>query len=267
MNRLLALLSLLAVASSATPAIEQGADGLLVRTAHYVATFNADSGLLHTLTLADGTALLSNTRLYCDGLPNGRKNFSAKAAAPATATTTADGTVVVEVAGKLLDADGQVSSEYPFSYTARYQFDDSPRVRLAVSLIPDFDSEAVFGFAGQVMGTAAQREFFANTADGLISELAATRSGRTYQSEREPLSATDPYLGVVLKSGQVVQFRIMAGVEGLMNTFFHDSGEGPTSLFFCPLSATARRAAKGTAWTQELMVEAMPLAAWGKAKP
>ena len=268
MRYLACLLPLLVVTAVAAPRVEQGPDGLSVRTAHYLATFAADSGLLHTLTLADGMSLLTNTRLYCDVLPDGRRNFSARADAPATATVAADGSVVIETVGKLFDPDGKVSATFPFGYRARYQFDDTAQVRLAVSLIPGFDSDGVYGFAGHVLSIADQREFFVNTADGLISELAATRPGRTYQSEREPLSPTDPYVGVVLRSGQVVQFRLMADAEGVLNTCFHDLGEGPTHLFFCPLSGSnPRRAVKGTAWTHELMIEAMPLAAWGKAKP
>jgi len=105
MRYLACLLPLLVVTAVAAPRVEQGPDGLSVRTAHYLATFAADSGLLHTLTLADGMSLLTNTRLYCDVLPDGRRNFSARADAPATATVAADGSVVITPAqlGYLLE--------------------------------------------------------------------------------------------------------------------------------------------------------------------
>ena len=115
---------------------------------------------------------------------------------------------------------------------------------------------------------AAHREFFVNTADGLISELAATRSTRTYQSEGEPLSMENPYLGVVLQSGQVVVFRFVGGLDSLLNIFLHDSGTGPTNLFLAQLSgSTSRQTRKGDAWTHELVIEAIPLAEWGKTTP
>jgi hypothetical protein len=261
------LLLLLIAVVGAAPKAETGSEGLRVRTARYVATFDADSGLLAALTLADGTPLLTNTRLYGDVLPDGRRNFSAKAKAAPNATTQADGSLLVEVAGALLDTDGKPHPAYPFTYTASYRFDDTARVRVVVSVVPGFDSEAVFGFLGHVLSTADQREFFVNTADGLVSEMAATHGGRTYQSESEPLDLENPYLGVLLRTGQVLQFRLVSGAESLLNVFFHDSGTGPTHLFLCPLcGANPRRARQGEAWRQELVIEAMPLAAWTKGR-
>lgn len=268
MKRLACLLPLLACLADAAPAIDQTGEELTVRTARYAATFAADSGLLHTLALADGTPLLVSSRVYNDVLPDGRKGFGPKATAPAKATPQADGSVVVEVAGRLLDAEGNPHPVFPLGYRARYQFDDSAQVRLAVSLVPEFDSEAVYGFAAHILSLAAHREFFVNTADGLISELAATRSTRTYQSEGEPLSMENPYLGVVLQSGQVVVFRFVAGVDSLLNIFLHDSGTGPTHLFLAQLSGpTSRQTRKGDAWTHELVIETIPLAEWGKTTP
>lgn len=268
MKRLACLLPLLVGLATAAPVVDQTGDELTVRTARYTATFATDSGLLHTLALADGTPLLASTRVYNDVLPDGRRSFGPKATAPGKATPQADGSVLVEVAGRLLDAEGYPHPVFPLGYRARYQFDDSARVRLAVSLVAEFDSEAVYGFAAHVLSLAAHREFFVNTADGLISELAATGSRRTYQSEGEPLSMDNPYLGVVLQSDQVVVFRFTRGLDSLLNIFLHDSGTGPTHLFLAQLSgSTSRQTSKGDAWTHELVIETIPLAEWGKPNP
>jgi hypothetical protein len=263
MKRALLLLPFLAAVGLAAPKAETSPDGLRIQTARYAATFDPGSGLMKSLSLADGTQLVTGSRLYSDVLPDGRRSFSAKADAPAKATPQPDGALLIEVRGKLLDEDGKQSPTFPFAYSATYRFDETAEVRVSVALIPEFDSEGVFGFAGHVLSTATQREFFVNTADGLISEMAATRPGRTYQSDSEPLALTNPYVGVLLGTGQVLQFRLTGGMASLLNVFFHDSGSGPTHLFLCPLSGNnGRTARKGEEWRHEMVVQAMPLADW-----
>jgi hypothetical protein len=257
---------LFSLAAVAAPKMEKAEDGSLqVTSAYYVASVDHGSGFLSTLKLADGEVVLTGSRLYCDVLPDGRKSLRAKADEAPQVKTLADGAITVEAKGKLVDDDGALHPTYPFSYHVLYRFDDTRGVRVSVSLIPNFDSESVYGFAGHVFGIPGEREFFANTADGLISQMAPTHGGRTYQSESEPLDHEKPYLGVVRSDGQVVEFKLAEGMDSLLNVFFHDSGKGSTSLFFCPLSGpNSRRAKAGEVWRHDLVISATPLAEWLK---
>jgi hypothetical protein len=269
MRSILSILALFSLAAVAAPKVEKAEDGSLqVTTARYVGVISPTSGFLSTLKLADGDVILTGSRLYCDVLPDGRKNLRAKADEAPQIKAEADGAITVKTTGKLVDDDGALHPTYPFSYHVLYRFDDTREARVSVSLIPDFDNESVYGFAGHVFGISGEREFFANTADGLISQMAPTHGGRTYQSESEPLDHESPYLGVVRTDGQVVEFRLAAGLDSLLNVFFHDSSKGSTSLFFCPLSGrNSRRAKAGEAWRHDLVISATPLAEWLKRTP
>ena len=254
--------------SCAAPVVETAADRVTVRTAHYVATFDQGAGsLLTALRTADRTPLITGSRIYHDHMMRcPRKAYRATSANPPQARAVDGGQrVVVEAEGRLLDDAGKPHEIGDFSYLVRYTFDDAPKLRIATTITVGFDEPELSGFLAHLFSTAPQREFFANTTDGRVCELAATRSQRTWQSVREPLSLSAAWLGCVLKSGRVLRFSITGRSQPLQNVFFHDSGRGPTTIFFAWLDGgTTRPVKRGTKWELEVEVEAVALGEFGE---
>ncbi len=255
-----ALAATLATPVCAAPTIERSTGRVTVTTRRYVATFDQAAGsLLTSLSTREGDALITGSRIYQDnmmGYP--RKYYGPTSDTPPAARVEDDGKrVIVEAKGRLLDADGKPHEVGDFAYVVRYTFDDSPKIGIATTLTVGFDEPELRGFLAHIFTTAPQREFFANTADGRISELAATRTQRTWQSRQEPLSESAPWLGCVLRNGYVLRFTVGRLTEPLQNIFFHDSGRGPTTVFFAWLDGgVARPVRRGATWALDVEIEA-----------
>jgi len=258
---------ILTVVSSGTAgaAVEAQKDGehLTVHSPVFQALFEQPTGgLLKSLKTASGQELIRDSTVYTDRqLLRPREYFGSRhAQQPSLDVKRTEGKTTVTARGRLLNAAGAEPEGMPFRYEIRYTFDASSRLSVDVKIVPDFDEPELRGFLAHTLFLAPQREFFANTTDGRICELAATTSQRTWQSVREPLSATAPWLGVVLKSGSVLKFTVTTESAPLQNVFFHDSGNGPTTLFFAWLDGGATRPVrKGDEWVLAYTVEAVPL--------
>ena len=266
------------------PKVERSGGRVKVTTSHFVAAFDQAGGsLLTSLHSADGRALITGSRIYHDNMMRyPRKPYRSTSDRPPEVHAEDGGKrVVVEAKGRLLDDAGAPHEIGDFSYVVRYTFDASPQLRIVTSMTVGFDEPELRGFLAHIFSTAPQREFFANTTDGRICELAATRSRRTWQSRLEPLSETAPWLGCVLESGLVLRFTLgtvsrgpgaargrdaeasvgrLQGAPGskaagtaagtvhkgqspepLQNVFFHGSGKGPMAVFFAWLDGGTTR--------------------------
>jgi len=248
----------------AAPVVNEDDSGVTVQTAAFRASFKREfGGVLQTLDLASGERLVTFSMVYTDRLfGRPKKYYGTKCEhSPNMKVTRSRDAVTVETEGRLLDEEGKPPDIGQIEYSVRYTFDDSARARVRITIRPGFDEPALSGFLAYMISLAPQKEFFANTEDGRICEEAATVSKRTWQSVREPLSRRSPWLGVLLRTGTVLKFTITGFNTPLQNTFFHDSGKGPTTLFLAWLDGGVRRPAhKGDEWNLEFSIEAVPLA-------
>ena len=202
---------------------------LTISTPAFHALFDRQTGgLLRSLRAASGQELIRDSTVYSDlQMQHPREYFGSRHDPQATlGVERLAGKTVVTARGRLVNAAGVTPEGMPFSYEIRYTFDASSRFSVDAKITVGFDQPKLRGFLAHTVFLAAQREFFANTADGRICELAPTASRRTWQSVREPLSATAPWLGVVLAKGLVLKFTLTTESTPLQNVFFHDSGKG-----------------------------------------
>lgn len=252
-----------AVGACAEVGLEDTPDGLVVRTSQYVARISQNTGFLVSLTTGKGEELITGSRVYCDVLPDGRRAFSPRASVPPAVTRgeKPGPEFVIETTGQLVDNEGRLHPEYPFTYCVRYEFSDaSSQLRIRTSVVPGFDADDIHGFLAHVFSLAPYQEFFAQTEEGRVSQLASDHSTRVFQSEQEPLSHLDPRLGVLLKTGSVLSLRVDLENPPLQNVFIHDNGKGGAALFLANLSSnTPLKAEKGQTWVSEATLETMPL--------
>lgn len=252
---------------AAAATVKEEPKGVTVQTARFVAFFDRRSGgMLQTLKAASGQELIRSATVYTDHQMRRPRHHYGSRHEPEAALRVerSAGCVRIVAEGRLLDKSGAEPDGMPFGYRVEYTFDDSPRVRVAAKVTVGFGEPELRGFLAYIFSIPSEREFFANTVDGRICELAAAVSQRTWQSAREPLSAQAPWLGVVQRGGRVLKFTITRQSDPLQNVFFHDSGKGPTTLFFAWLDGGSTRPAhKGEAWELEYVVETMPLAEFG----
>ena len=231
----------------------------LVRAGPYVASFNAETGMLSRLCLSDGTEMITASRIYHDVFMDyPRESFTSTATAPMVCRREAD-TVIVEGEGRLVNAAGRPHAHGAFDYLVRYTFADSADIHVATEIRPRFTEPALKGFLAHILTTAPQREFFVHTPDGLICEVAATRSMRTWQAVNEPLDPALARFGVLLTVGPTLSFRVVRQEPVPQNTFFHDSGNGPTTVFFAWLAGTGTRTiTDGDVWRHEFTIARGP---------
>ena len=250
-------------AATAAATVKEEPKGVTVQTARFVAFFDRRSGgMLQTLRTASGQGLIGSARMYTDRqMQRPRHHYGARCDPKAALGVERSGSNIKVVAeGRLLDKSGAEPDGMPFGYRVEYTFDDSPRVRVSAKVTVRFVEPELRGFLAYVFSIPSEREFFANTADGRICEVAPKVSQRTWQSAREPLSAQAPWLGVVQEGGRVLKFTIATQSDPLQNVFFHDSGKGSTTLFLAWLDGGSTRPAhRGDAWEVEYVMEVMPL--------
>jgi len=249
--------------SSSAPSVREEAPGYAVEASHFRAAFDlAKGGLLEKLTDKDGRTLAGSCRTYSDyGFDVGRRAVSSgceKSPKVRVERSTASVSVVCE--GNLVRDDGQPAQAGPIRYEARYEFDDSSRVKITLAVAFGFDQPDAAGFLAHMMPLGEHVEWFVNTADGRICQRAGAVNQRTWQSVLEPISQDKPWLGVLLRTGQVLRVSGLKTNAPLQNVFFHDSGKGPTTLFFAWLDGNVPRPVrKDDRWEASFVLDVLPL--------
>jgi hypothetical protein len=223
-----------------TPVVREEATGPVVETTHFRAAFDVSKGgLLDKLTDSTGRTLVSGCRTYTDqGFDVARRPVSSGfEKSPKVQVERSAASVSIACEGVLRREDGQQAQAGPIRYSAQYEFGDTPMLKVTLAVALGFEQPEASGFLAHMMTLGDHVEWFAHTADGRICERAATTSQRTWQSALEPLSPEAPWLGVLLRTAQVLRVSRLRANPPLQNVFFHDSGKGPTTLFLAWLDA------------------------------
>lgn len=233
---LFALVVLAAMSARAEgPTLEALPGAWRVSNAHYAAVISrSGGGLLAELTDARGRRLLDRFEIYTDvGLYDGRVSYSSRNEPSAALSWTKPGREITLVTrGRLLrQAEGE--PDYPLvRYEVKLTFDATAAIRVAITLEPEFTVKPQRAFLALIIGLPDAPEFFANTADGLLCQDAATRSARTWQSANDLLHPRRPFFGVCTQRKTCIAFTDIRSESGLANVFVHESGKRTLAAFF-----------------------------------
>ncbi|NUQ01979.1 MAG: hypothetical protein HUU35_19200, partial [Armatimonadetes bacterium] len=129
-------------------------------------------------------------------------------------------------------------------------------VRVAARLSGERDWPEASGFLATVFSLGGLGEWFAETVDGRVNEVAPDRQ-RGFQAAQLPLAPEQPTLGLVYTHGRILRATVRARRGPLSNVFLHHTGPGSAALFVAWLDsgATAPWPA-GEVWELSLELQA-----------
>jgi len=260
---ILALLVCAWPALAQPPTVEESPTQIVVSNAYYRATVQRASGTLASVALPDGTEVLGSDRLYSDhGLYPEPYMVSSDKETNAAVELQREGERVTITSRGVLRGDGDLRDpQRRIEYTFSYVFEASPTIHIRYSATPGFTVKEPNGFFSYLIGVPQYSEWFAKSAEGVIFQPAGSTSTRTYQSSIEPLSPTDPWMGVLLPDATILAWSGFQGDPAPTNVFMHESGQGSTGVFVAWLCGPGvKDLVEGQPWTAEFDLHVWPQA-------
>jgi hypothetical protein len=251
------------------PTVEESPTQIVISNACYRATIQRASGTLASVALSDGTEVLGSDRLYSDhGLYPEPYHVSTDKEMNAAVQLQREGERVTVTSRGVLRGEGELSDpQQRIDYAFAYTFDASPTIHVRFSATPSFTVTEPNGFYSYLIGVPRYSEWFAKSAEGVIFQPAGPTSTRTYQSSIEPLSPTDPWMGVLLPDATILAWSGFQGDPAPTNVFMHENGQGSTGVFVAWLSGPGLKdLAEGQPWTVEFDLHVWPAKEQGKVE-
>lgn len=248
--RLPSLLTLLGIALSTTiacaaPRVEQSPDRIVISNPYFTATFaKARGGALSQLRTAAGQLITGDHGLYTDrGIYGEDVYIGASHVAGKMQVRTQAGRVIVRSEGTLSDREGKAppvgtrprrvqTEPGTIAYWLQYTIGDGPTIRIEWGATPSFSMPQARAFFSYIFSVPDCIGLFANTDEGVLLQDMADHSTRTFQSSAEPLSFTDPWLGLMRRDATTVAFTDLHSTVPFANVFYHENGRGGAGVFF-----------------------------------
>jgi hypothetical protein len=255
------LLALGANAEEAAPQMKQTGNEVEIQNTHFRAVFSKDSGgLLSGLFHKTGTPIIREAHIYTDGGVYESRFYvgSRYETQSSVKCERRDGAVEYQAEGILRVKPGDAHKVEPMHYRIKFSYDSSDAIRVSWGVMPEFNKELEGGFLAYTMQLPDFTQWFANTQDGVVCEEAASESRRTFQSSVEPLSLTEPRVGVIAAKGPVLIFEGFRSSVPIQNVFFHEA-KGPSAMFFVAIldGPTTLKLEKGKWWQVDFSIRVL----------